>query len=116
MPDVLQLALAFLCSTCGMALLALAMRVHWQQVRDDEGPSASAALVLRSLGAFAVALSLWVCLQVDHGSMAALVWVMSLAASASIVAFTLTWRPGWLGWLALGASRLLDRSARITIN
>jgi hypothetical protein len=28
--------------------------------------------------------------------MAALVWVMGLAAAALAVAFTLTWRPRWL--------------------
>lgn len=99
MPDALQLAIAFLCSTWGMALLALAMKAHWQQVHDDEGPSASAAVMLRSLGVSALALSLWLCLQVDHVSMAALVWIMSIAASALIIALTLTWRPGWLGWL-----------------
>jgi Protein of unknown function (DUF3325) len=32
--------------------------------------------------------------------MAALVWVMFLAASALLVAFTLAWRPRWLAWLA----------------
>jgi hypothetical protein len=101
MPDALPLALAFLCNTYGMALFALAMKVHWQQVRDHEGPSASAALTMRGLGISAVVLSLWLCLQVDHVSMAALVWVMSLAASALIVAMTLTWRPRWLGWVAL---------------
>jgi hypothetical protein len=101
MPDVLQLALAFLCSAYGMASLALAMKGHWQQVRDSEGPSASAALTLRSLGSLALLLSLWLYLQVDHVSMASLAWVMSLAASALIVALTLTWRPRWLGWVAL---------------
>jgi hypothetical protein len=99
-PDALQLALAFLCSICGMSLLALAMKVHWQQVHDNEGPSASAAVTLRSLGVSALALSLWLCLRVDHVSMASLVWVMSLAASALIVALTLTWRPRWLAWPA----------------
>ena len=28
--------------------------------------------------------------------MAALVWVMALAAAALVVAFTLSWRPRWL--------------------
>jgi hypothetical protein len=39
------------------------------------------------------------CLNADHVSMASLVWVMSLAASAMVVAFTLTWRPRALAWL-----------------
>ena len=105
MPDALQLALAFLCSTYGMSLLALAMKVHWQQARGDEGPSAASALTLRGVGASALLLSLWLCLQVDHVSMASLVWVMSLAASAVTVALTLTWRPRWLGWVALWRRR-----------
>ena len=50
--------------------------------------------MLGSLGA-----SLALCLAVDHASMAALVWVMGLAASALAVAFTLTWRPRWLAAL-----------------
>jgi hypothetical protein len=86
-----------------MAWLALAMKVHWQQVREGSVPSARTAIALRCLGALALALSLSLCLDVDHGSMAALVWVMSLAASALIVAFTLSWRPRALAWLLLWA-------------
>ena len=100
MPNAAVLALALLCCICGMTFLALAMKPHWQQVRDDAGPSARTSMALRILAALALALSLWLCLTVDHVSIAALVWVMSLAAAALIVAFTLTWRPRWLGWFA----------------
>jgi hypothetical protein len=88
-----------MCSICGMAWLALAMKGHWEQVRSEPAPSGAALVALRSLGALALALSLWLYLQVDHGSMASLVWFMSLAASALTVAFTLSWRPQWLAWL-----------------
>jgi hypothetical protein len=45
------------------------------------------------LGACALVLSLLLCLMADHVTMAPLVWVMSLAAAALIVALTLAWRP-----------------------
>jgi hypothetical protein len=37
--------------------------------------------------------------------MAVLVWVMSLAASALLVALTLAWQPRWLAWLIPRAER-----------
>jgi hypothetical protein len=101
MRDLLQLALALVSSTCGMAWLALAMKVHWQQVRGSVLLSNTGITVLRILGAVAIALSLWLYLGVDHGSMASLVWVMSLAASALIVALTLTWAPRRLAPLSM---------------
>jgi len=88
-----MLVAALLCSVAGLAWLALAMEVHWQQVRGPQAPARRTRLVLRLLGATALAASLLLCLRVDHGSMAALVWVMGLAASALLVAFTLSWRP-----------------------
>ena len=90
MRDVLMLSAALISSTAGMTWLALAMKGHWQQACGGVGPSRMAALVLRTLGALALAASLWLCLAVDHASMAVLVWVMSLAAAALAVAFTLT--------------------------
>lgn len=84
-----------------MAWFALAMNVHWQQVRAGASLPRGKATALRIAGALALALSLWLCLGVDHVSMASLVWVMSLAAAALIVAFTLSWRPRLLAWLAL---------------
>ncbi|HEY0917036.1 MAG TPA: DUF3325 domain-containing protein [Solimonas sp.] len=101
MRDVLMLAAALVSSAGGMAWLALAMKGHWQQVCGGAGPSRAAVLALRTLGALALTASLWLCLAVDHPSMAVLVWVMSLAAAALAVAFTLTWRPRWLRWWAL---------------
>jgi len=96
MSSALMLALAVFTSFVGMAWLALAMPVHWEQVRGPRQLSRRAALLLRVLGTLALAGSLALCLAADHASMAALVWVMALAADALIVAFVLSWRPRWL--------------------
>lgn len=101
MPDFLLLVLALLCSVCGMAWLALGMKVHWQQVRNGAERSEPTVLILRILGTAALLGSLLLCLSADHGSIAPLVWFMSLAAAALTVAFLLTWRPRWLAWLVL---------------
>jgi len=98
MADALRLAAAILCSTCGMAWLALAMKPHWDRVRGPELRPHGTARSLRALGAGALAGSLLLCLSVDHVSMASLVWVLLLSASALGVAFTLAFRPRWLGW------------------
>lgn len=99
MRDLVMLASALICCFAGFGWLALAMDVHWQQVRDDALPARSTRRYLRLLGAVAVGLSLAVCLAVDHATMASLVWVMLLIASSLGVAFTLTWRPRWLAAL-----------------
>jgi hypothetical protein len=101
MPEALLLTLALLCSAGGIAWLALAMDVHWQQVRGTaSGPARREAIGLRIAGSAALLVSLGVCLIADHPTMAVLVWVMSLAASALLVALTLAWQPRWLAWLA----------------
>lgn len=96
----LWLASALLAACVGMAWLALAMPAHWEQVRGHAPLSRRRVLVLRVLGALALAGSLALCLIADHASMAVLVWVMSIAASALLVALLLSWRPRWLRWLA----------------
>ena len=88
----LLLAVATVLCVLGFAWLALAMDVHWKQVRSDR-PSQSTAKLLRILGGVALFVSLVLCLMTDHPSMASLVWVMLLAAAALIIAFTFTWRP-----------------------
>lgn len=100
MRDALLLLLALLSSLLACGWLALAMDVHWQQAVRRPPLKRRWVLTLRTAGALALALSLWLCLQVDHASMAALVWVMSLAAAALTVTFTLSWRPQWLAVLA----------------
>ena len=100
MPDALLLSIALAANVAGLGWLALAMDVHWQQVRgSNTPPSPNTMKLLRVLGAAGLAGSLLLCLCVDHASMAALVWVMTLAGAALTIAFTLSWRPGWLGLL-----------------
>lgn len=94
---------ALLACVFGFAWLALAMEPHWRQVRGDAPISRHVVTVLRVLGAAALLVSLLLCLQVDHASMASLVWVMALAAAALIIAFTLAYRPRSLAWLVAWA-------------
>lgn len=93
------LALAVAACFVGLAWLALAMDTHWSQVRDAQPLSRTTGITLRILGSLALLASLWLCLRVDHASMAALVWLMALAASALAIAFTFAWRPRWLALL-----------------
>lgn len=103
MRDALLLGAALLSALAGMGWLALAMDVHWAQAcgATRQAP----APLLRVLGALALAGSLGLCLAVDHASMAALVWVMALAAAALVVAMALSWRPHWLRLLVPGVFR-----------
>ncbi|MGY4830530.1 DUF3325 family protein [Sphaerotilaceae bacterium SBD11-9] len=97
MPEhALLLAAALGCSLVGFAWLALGMEVHWAQVRGAQAASAGTVRALRLLGAAALAASLVLCLTADHPTIAALVWVMSLAAGALSVTMALAWRPRWL--------------------
>ena len=106
MHKALLLTLALLCSAGGIAWLALAMEAHWQQVRGTAaGPARRTAIGLRVLGGAALIVSFGACLLADHATMAVLVWVMSLAASALLVALTLAWQPRWLAWLTPRAER-----------
>ena len=98
----LLLAAATVLCVLGFAWLALAMDVHWKQVRHDQ-PSKSTSTVLRVLGCLSLFTSLVLCLFTDHASMASLVWVMLLAAAALIVAFTFTWRPRLFSLLIIWA-------------
>ena len=93
------LSAAMLASLAGMVWLALSMPVHAQQVWGGV-PSAGIARMLRWMGAVGLLVALALCLAVDHASMASLVWVMTLAASAVATAFLLSWQPRWLRALA----------------
>lgn len=99
------LALSF----CGAAWLALSMQAHWVQVRGPSPLPRHAAPILRVLGAAALCASLLLCFMESHPSMAVLVWVMSLAGAAFLVAMILAWRPRALAvlifWLRLAAAR-----------
>lgn len=95
----LLLLMALLASVTGMGWLALSMPVHAQQVWAVP-LSASVVRALKLAGAIALAVSLVLCLAVDHATMASLVWVMGLTAAAVGIAMTLAWRPHWLRVLA----------------
>jgi hypothetical protein len=101
MAEALLLALALGCCVSGMAWLSLAMKAHWQQVRGPQPLASGTQRTLRVLGALALLASLVLALYVDHPSMAALVWVMSIIPAILLVAFTLAWRPRWLSWLVV---------------
>lgn len=100
MAEAVLLVLTQLSSLCGMAWLALAMEVHWRQARAVRHFPPGTARRLRVLGVAALLASLAFCLTAEHLSIAALVWIMTLTASALIVTFTLAWRPRWLAPLA----------------
>jgi len=111
MADAALLAAALGTATCGMAWLALAKKPHWAQVRGTEALALRSARTLQTLGASALLASLVLCLRADHVSMASLVWVMTMAASALIVTFTLAYRPRWLGWLVFWMKRYPSSAA-----
>jgi len=97
MPDAALLATAAIASLAGMGWLALSLTPHWQQVRGrDRSPPVRA---LRLAGAIALFVALQLCLAADHPSMAVLVWIMTLAATALSVALMLAWRPRLLAGL-----------------
>jgi hypothetical protein len=95
MAEPLLLGCAAVAAFVGLAWLALGMSTHWAQVHPAGLPSRW----LRWAGVVALGLSLGLCLAADHPSMAALVWLMLLAASAVAVAMTLASRPHWLRWV-----------------
>ncbi|MFT4174249.1 MAG: DUF3325 family protein [Rhodocyclaceae bacterium] len=103
----LLLSAALLACIAGQAWLALTMDAHWKQVRGAPLPTVATTRTLRALGVAALALSLALCLIVDHPSMASLVWVMTLAAATLLVTFTLSWRPALLAplvsWVRISA-------------
>lgn len=103
--DVSLLAIALGLCIVSFGWLALAMDVHWRQVCATEPPSRGAVRWLRGMGFIGLAGSLVVCLQVDHASIASLVWVMNLASAALTIAMILAWAPRWLRVLALGWRR-----------
>jgi len=97
MPKACWLALAVTCSVVGLAWLALAMEVHWAAAKGVARLTPRKVLALRASSGLALLASLAACLHADHASMAALVWIMSLALAAPSVALVLAWRPRLLG-------------------
>ncbi|MES2265030.1 MAG: DUF3325 domain-containing protein [Pseudomonadota bacterium] len=112
MHDALMLFAALAAAVTGMAWLALSMETHWRQVRGEYAAAAGTVRLLRVLGALALGAALLLCLRVDHASIAVLVWVMSLAAAALLVAFTLSWQARLLAplvaWIKRGTMQHPD--------
>jgi len=100
-PSALLLTGAVLCSYCGVGWFALAKEPHWQQALGKPNGKSRNVRALNGLGVVALALSFALCVWVDHVSMASLVWIMMLTASALLVTFTLAWRPRWLALLVV---------------
>lgn len=96
--DAGLLTMATVCAVMGMTSLALAMEVHWQQVRATS--RVHHPWWWRVAGAIWLMASLYLCLQADRPSMAVLVWLMVLTLAALLTAQVLAWRPRWLVWLA----------------
>lgn len=96
---------AALASLGGFACLALAMDEHWAQVHGSAAPPARLRRVLRALGAGGLAASALLCLLADRPSMAVLVWLMLLAATAPLVSLLLAWRPQLLRFVTPPARR-----------
>lgn len=111
---VVWLSLAYGFSVAGFGWLALAMEVHWQQVRGGAVPRRATVRLLQLLGAAGLMLSLGACLRADHATMAALVWVLTLAAAALTVTFTLSWRPRLLLPLAFWLPATVPGAAPIS--
>lgn len=100
MPDQVLLAGVVLSNIAGFGWLALAMDAHWKQVHGGRRAPDGRRTRLRLAAGAAFLISLILCNLSDHATIAALVWVMALAAGAVLVAFTLAWRPGLLRPLA----------------
>ena len=96
MHEAIWLVLASALCFSGMTWLALAMNVHWTQAMGTPAAATRTPSTLRAAGATALLLALPACLMADRPSMAALVWVMLLTASAVGVAMMLSHRPEWL--------------------
>lgn len=113
MAEVFWLCLAGVATFIGIAWFALSLDVHWRQVVAADTKAAAPAASLRLAGALSLAASFVFCLNADHASMAVLVWIMSLAANAVLVAMILAWQPQRLRVLTLPwASNRLAQQGR----
>ena len=96
MPEAPLYALILLLQFTGLGWFALSMERHWRQAGAPHVPGIRRARRLRRAGSIALALSLLLCLALDHASIAALVWVMGLPPCAVLIALLLATRPAWL--------------------
>jgi len=106
MAEVLSLCGAALFSFTGIGWLALSLEVHWQQIFGHQAVlSAGATKRLRLIGGAGLLLSAVFCFIADRPSMAVLVWIMLLAASATLMTQLLAWRALWLRMLVFWVRR-----------
>lgn len=77
-------------STVGMALFALAIEPHWQQLFGRRPHPRALRVRLRIGGGALLAAGFALCALADPVTMAALVWPMLLAVAGAIVAAALT--------------------------
>lgn len=100
MSEAPWLTLAAILSLAGMAWLALAMTVHWEQVMQRPADEATGLRRGgRLAGMAALTLALLACLMSDPPAMAVLVWVMLIAAAALTIALWLAWHARSLRFL-----------------
>ncbi|QEZ43323.1 DUF3325 domain-containing protein [Cupriavidus oxalaticus] len=106
MPNVLDhlllIALA-LCAYGAFVLFACATERHWNELSGLEGelPDRS-RLRLRAAAWALVALGAVAALPGNGAGFGVLLWALAMMAGAIAVAFTLTWRRGWLQPVARG--------------
>ena len=89
------LLLAALMALASFSWLALAMDAHWKKVQAGRN-TVHPAKVLRAMGWLGLLVTAVLCFMADRPSMAVLVWIMLLAATAPSVGMILSWRPEWL--------------------
>lgn len=87
------LIFAVLMGLAGFVWLALAMDIHWKKVQAGHNNSIHPVKALRIMGWAGLSLSAVLCFMADRPSMAVLVWIMLLAATAPSVGMMLSWRP-----------------------
>ncbi len=85
----------------GWALLALSQREHWLAAAGElPYPPVRRLRVARLVAALLLAGALSACVAGHGEGFGTLLWMLLLAAGALGVAFTLAWRPRWLGGVA----------------
>lgn len=106
MHETLWLVSAMTASYLGFGCLALSLRQHWKDVTHEPPLRPASVATLRVIGYTAIASTLVLTVLRDGPGFGSVLWVLLLTASATAIAFTLTWRPSWL--------RLAVRAVRIT--
>ncbi|MEM8682932.1 MAG: DUF3325 family protein [Pseudomonadota bacterium] len=89
---ILCLALAFLSAFAGCTLLALSQGRNWRLVSGAYLPDTARRLA-RFLGCSLSVVSLGICIFLDGGSFAALLWPLLLAAAALLLAMVIAYWP-----------------------